>query len=148
MDDFDDKPPKKRRRRKVPKGLVPATVPQTFYLPDDEDDLIKLAEVAVPQLVRKSVALAAESDNLMAVLSVLKELTDRAHGKAQQSVTQTINLGEQQSKSLEEVARMMLFAQRDAKERSKDVSGLEVIDVEDTGEQSKLLVESNNEQKD
>lgn len=144
IDDFEDEPPPTRRRKKkVPKGLVPATVETTLYLPEDTDDIVKLAEVGAPQLMRKAVALAAESDNLMAVLSTLKELTDRAHGKAQQSVTQTIELGEKQTKSLEEVARMMLFAKRDAEERGIELQPDDIIDVEPEG-----VVQSSNDQED
>lgn len=54
-------------------------------LPDTQD-LTELARAAIPDLVRKAVLMAHESESLGAVLAVVKELIDRAHGKPHQAV--------------------------------------------------------------
>ena len=50
------------------------------------DDMAELARSAVPELVRKAIILAAGSDKLSEVLSVLKELADRGYGKPAQTM--------------------------------------------------------------
>lgn len=60
--------------------------PKTRRKLPDTDDLIELARAAIPDLVRRAVDLAHESENLGQVLAVVKELADRAHGKPHQAI--------------------------------------------------------------
>lgn len=90
------------RKRRAEKQVAD----ELIALPESED-LVELAKAAIPSLVRKAIQLAASSDNLPQVLGVLKELTDRAHGKPEQAVKQVITV--RKDISDEELARRLLF---------------------------------------
>lgn len=52
----------------------------------DTDNLIELATAGIPRLMRRAIKLAEVSDSLPAITSLVKELSDRAYGKAAQMV--------------------------------------------------------------
>lgn len=62
--------------------ITPIDLPET-------DDLKELAASAIPHLVRRAITLANASNRLTDVVSVLKELADRAYGKPHQAVEHT-----------------------------------------------------------
>lgn len=66
----------------VPKLQEPTELAET-------DDIKELARSAIPGLVRRAIALANASNRLGDVVSVLKELADRAYGKPAQAVEHT-----------------------------------------------------------
>lgn len=72
------------------KPAAPREVVEHIVLPQT-DDLIELAKSAVPHLARKAIILASESNRLQEVLSVLKEVSDRAYGRPAQSLEVTGN---------------------------------------------------------
>lgn len=109
----------KPKDKPVGGGMMQATAElaalPAMVLPDT-NDLKTLAASGVPLLMKKAMLLAYQSDNLTQVLAVAKEINDRAYGKAEQSVSAKVEMIPQE-RSLQEIAHMMLFAMRDAKER-------------------------------
>lgn len=123
----------KRLAEERARAKIRDATPETFEVPDivdlpQTDDLKELAGSAIPHLVRRAINLAAMSDNLPQVLSVLKELADRKYGKAEQAVTQTVKV-ERADVSLEQVARMLAFAERAVIEKDAiDLVPIEAVD--------------------
>ena len=116
----------KRRKDIIAERLAKKNAVITPSLPPmvipDTTDLKSMAASGIPALLKKAMLMAYESDNLPQVLGVLKEITDRAHGKAEQSVSARVEVV-MPERSLEEVARAMLFAMRDVKERGVIIDG-------------------------
>lgn len=111
-------------------GLSDEYADAEITLPDT-DDLKELAKSAVPALVRRAIMMAASSDNLPQVLSVLKELTDRAHGKPEQAISQTVVVKREITD--EELARRLLFnaalVNDDRMKRGLPVLEAEIVDT-------------------
>jgi hypothetical protein len=98
-------------------------------LPDlpDSSDIRDLALAVEPEIFKTYYSLMMDPEVAAATRKACCDaLLDRAKGRPQQEVTQKIEV-EHVDVSMEEVARMMLHAQRDAVERGLD---LKVIDAE------------------
>lgn len=95
----DDELPHRKALRAARSAPVDERKAEALVLPET-DDLRELARATVPALVRKAVRLAHESDSLPAVLGVIKELSDRGWGKAEQAVHIEVSAPEQASEAL------------------------------------------------
>ncbi len=78
-------------------------------------DVKAIAEAGADALIVQLIQDAYLSDNIPQKLSVLKECLDRRYGKAEQSVTAKVEVVRPE-KSLEEIARLALFAMRAAQQ--------------------------------
>lgn len=94
-------------------------------LPDTKD--IKELALAVEDKVFETYyTLMMDSNTPAATRKACADaLADRAKGKAEQAISQKVEVETSIDVSVEEVARLMLFAQRDAIEK-----GIDIIDVE------------------
>ena len=117
-------------RAREPELPEPDPVPEVKPAVRDEDiqdDLSGLEgpdlwRAALPSLSRQAIRLARLSDNLPQVLGVMKEISDRLHGRPEQG-TALKDPAPLPNKSLAETARAFCFAIRAAQE------GGEVIDL-------------------
>lgn len=65
------------------------TVPDLVPFPDT-DDIKELCQAAAPAMIRKGINLAMKNESLPQFTTALREIMDRAYGKAEQSVKATI----------------------------------------------------------
>lgn len=66
----------------------PAIASDPLFLPET-DDLVELANAAIPTLVKRAITLANSSNRLQDVMSVLNSMMDRAKGKPHQAIEHT-----------------------------------------------------------
>lgn len=113
-------------------------------LPDglpDTKDLKELAQAVETDIFETYYKLMKHPKTPASVKKACADaLADRAKGRAEQAITQTVK-NERPDASLEEVARMILFAMRDAKERGA-IEAPPIIDVTPTDKKTDNLVDS------
>lgn len=85
----------------------------------DPKDLMKSA---IPELVVRAIELARKTKNLTQLMGVVKEMSDRVYGKPEQAVTAKVEVS-RTDVDMREVASMLLFAMREAKESGAVIEG-------------------------